>query len=53
VKSGDRVESGEALCLIHASGERAMEEAADLMRGAIELGDAPPARSALIGEIIG
>jgi thymidine phosphorylase len=53
VKVGDRVESGGALCVIHASSEPALGEAAGILGGAITVGDAPPPRAALVDEVIG
>jgi pyrimidine-nucleoside phosphorylase len=53
VKVGGRVGAGESLCTVHANSEAAMAQAAAILAGAIQLADAPPARAALIGEIVG
>lgn len=53
VKVGDRVEAGEALCQVHANGERAAAEACEILGRAIAVGDSPRPPARLIDEIIG
>jgi pyrimidine-nucleoside phosphorylase len=53
LKMGEPVESGVALCTIHANSEDAAREAAEILERAIVVGDAarPPAR--LVEEVLG
>ncbi len=53
VKVGDPVKEGGALCRIHANNEKRMGEAAEMLAGAIAIGDAARPRLGLIDEIIG
>jgi pyrimidine-nucleoside phosphorylase len=53
VKSGERVEEGAELCRVHANSEAAADEAENLVRGAVEVGDAPPGGTRLVDEVIG
>jgi pyrimidine-nucleoside phosphorylase len=53
VKVGDTVGAGDALCTIHASGEAAAVEAAEILGRAIVIGDAPRPPGPLIDGIIG
>jgi pyrimidine-nucleoside phosphorylase len=52
VKIGERVEAGAPLCLIHASGEKALAEAKEILAGAITIGDEAKAAPKLIDEIL-
>jgi pyrimidine-nucleoside phosphorylase len=53
VKVGDPVKEGGALCRIHANNEKRMGEAAEMLAGAIAIGDTARPRLGLIDEIIG
>jgi pyrimidine-nucleoside phosphorylase len=53
VKVGDPVKEGRALCRIHANNEKRMGEAAEMLAGAIAIGDTARPRLGLIDEIIG
>lgn len=53
VKVGDRVDKGQALCVVHSNGERAHAEAEDMLRAAIVIADAPAKPAPLVGELIG
>jgi pyrimidine-nucleoside phosphorylase len=53
VKVGDPVKEGGALCRIHANNEKRMGEAAEMLAGAIAIGEAARPRLGLIDEIIG
>jgi pyrimidine-nucleoside phosphorylase len=53
VKVGGAVKAGEPLCRVHANGERAAKEAAEILARAIVVGDARRAPAPLIDEIIG
>ena len=52
-KVGDRVEAGAPLYRIHASSERALGEATELMRKAIAIGEPRRAPGPLVDAIIG
>jgi pyrimidine-nucleoside phosphorylase len=53
VKTGERVEAGAPLCILHANDERALAEAQSIMAEAIALGDAAPTPVPLVDEILG
>jgi pyrimidine-nucleoside phosphorylase len=53
LKVGAAVKAGDPLCVIHANSERGLKEAADVLAEAVTIGDAPPARAALVAELIG
>jgi pyrimidine-nucleoside phosphorylase len=53
VKVGEPVGVGAALCNIHANNEGAAAEAAEILRKAIVIGDAPCAPAQLVAETIG
>jgi pyrimidine-nucleoside phosphorylase len=53
VKVGNPVKEGGALCRIHANNEKRMGEAAEMLAGAIAIGDTARPRLGLIDEIIG
>lgn len=53
VKMGQPIRHGDALCVVHASDERALAEAADMIVAAISIGDRVPEREPLVGEVIG
>lgn len=53
VKVGEPVEAGDALCVIHASGEQALLTARTMLAKAIALGDEPGTPVKLIDEVIG
>ena len=52
VKVGEPVKSGDPLCMIHANSEAGAEEAAEIVRKAIVIGDSPCHPAQLVGEII-
>jgi pyrimidine-nucleoside phosphorylase len=52
-KSGEPVGAGGPLCMIHANSEVTLREAAEILQGAIVVGDAPPAATGVVGELIG
>ena len=53
VKTGERVEAGGVLCVIHADDGKALAEAKGMLENAIVVGDSPPPALKLIDEIIG
>jgi pyrimidine-nucleoside phosphorylase len=53
VKSGERIEAGAPLCVVHASGARPLAEALEILGSAIVIGDAAPPAVPLIGEVVG
>jgi pyrimidine-nucleoside phosphorylase len=53
VKTGERVESGAPLCVIHANDEKTLAEARAILGKAIVIGDAPVTAAKLIDELIG
>jgi pyrimidine-nucleoside phosphorylase len=53
VKTGEPVEAGAPLCVIHANDETAMAEAKALLNAAIKIGNLPGTVPKLIDEIIG
>jgi pyrimidine-nucleoside phosphorylase len=53
VKSGEPIKPGDPLCVVHASGARALDEAVEILRKAIVVGDEPPPAAPLVGEVIG
>lgn len=52
VKTGERVEAGGALALIHANDETSLAAAAEMLRLAIVVGEAPPVTAKRIEDII-
>jgi pyrimidine-nucleoside phosphorylase len=52
-KSGEPVKAGGPLCMIHASSEGTLREAAEILERAIVVGDAPPDHAPVVGELIG
>jgi len=53
VKSGERVAAGAPLCVMHASDEKALAEAKEMLAQAIAVGNAAAARPPLIAGTIG
>ncbi|WP_414663370.1 thymidine phosphorylase [Horticoccus sp. 23ND18S-11] len=51
-KIGEKVTSGEPLCVIHASNEPALAEARAMLEKAIRVGDTAPAATPLIHEVL-
>ncbi len=53
VDVGERVRSGEPLCLVHAATEAAAEEAIDIVRRAVRIADtAPPERPVIMERVV-
>jgi pyrimidine-nucleoside phosphorylase len=52
VKVGERVQSGEPLCVIHGNDRAALAEAGARLRKAILIGDTPPVVEPLIGDVV-
>jgi pyrimidine-nucleoside phosphorylase len=50
---GDRVEAGQPLCEVRHSDRSDLERAMDLLKGAMEIGDAPAVKPPLIHAVIG
>jgi pyrimidine-nucleoside phosphorylase len=52
VKTGERVESGAPLGVVHANDERTLGEAKDLVAKAIAIGDVPPPPAPLVAGVV-